>query len=188
MKLFVKGCPEQTVLWYRATESRGVSHVCKLKNEPNFVFWLKSSSLLIFDSSEVESSGFISDVWPNWLVPPRERVKPSGTTLPVLQVMLATLSLGLVDPVLFIGKSHALKACFYLINVTIVSLATCLIRVWHLHGQCMTPAWSVYDTCMISVWHLHGQCMAPEWSVYDWCIIYRCPGNDAMFVLCKVTW
>jgi len=39
----------------------------------------------------------------------------------VFQVMLAALWSGLVNPALFIGKSHALKACFYLINVTIVS-------------------------------------------------------------------
>jgi len=39
----------------------------------------------------------------------------------VFQVMLAALWSGLVNPAVFIGKSHALKACFYLINVTIVS-------------------------------------------------------------------
>ena len=46
-------------------------------------------------------------------------MKPSGKQ--VFQVMLAALWSGLVNPVLFIGKSDALKACFYLINVTIVS-------------------------------------------------------------------
>jgi len=56
------------------------------------------------------------------------RVKPSGTTLPVLQVMLATLSLGLVNLALFIGKSHALGACISLNNLTTVSQVTCMIK------------------------------------------------------------
>ena len=50
----------------------------------------------------------------------RRRVEPSGKDRS-FQVILVPLCPGIVNPASFIGKSHALKACFYLNNLTIVS-------------------------------------------------------------------
>ena len=130
MKQFVKGCPGQTVLWYRATEPSGVSHICKLKmilisflgwrtqavgRDRNLLTLGEALTVLRRQSLRV----FISDVWPNWAGPSeREWSRQEGL---VLQVMLAALWSECVHPPLFIGESHAFKACFSLIDLTSVS-------------------------------------------------------------------
>jgi len=137
IKQFVRERPGQAVLWNRVTEFRGASHVCKLKtNLISFLGWraqvvdynryspdIECDTYNIPSEPEnickAEPSGFISDVWPYWAV--QSEREWSRQERQVFQVMLAALWSGLVNPALFIGKSHALKACFYLINVTIVS-------------------------------------------------------------------
>jgi len=105
------------------------------ENEPNFIFRVKTHA---------ENDGWLA-VWfsalnnispePGYAVRQsfvllllsdhsgqynRRKMRPSGKDKS-FQVMLATLCPGLVNPACFIGKSHALKACFYLNNLTIVS-------------------------------------------------------------------
>jgi len=99
IKLFVKGCPGQTVLWYRATEPCGFSHICKLKtNLISFLGWRAQA----VDYNRITSWHWVrhlqypfraSEYWQGrafefylWCLTIlgstiRERVKPSGKSL-----------------------------------------------------------------------------------------------------------
>jgi len=130
IKQFVRVRPGQAVLWNRVTESRGASHICKLKmNLISFLGWRAQavdcdrtfSWHWARHSRYFGGRAFGFYLWClTTLVSTTER-EWSRQERQVFQVMLAALWSECVHPPLFIGESHAFKACFSLINLTIVS-------------------------------------------------------------------
>ena len=116
IKPFVKGCPGQTVLWHRTTESHGVSHVCKLKtNLISFLGWRAQavdydrtfSWHWVWHSRYFGGRAFVFYLWClTTLVSTTER-EWSRQERQVFQVMLAALWPEPADPASFIlSRSH----------------------------------------------------------------------------------
>ena len=142
MKQFVKWCPGQTVLWYRATEPSGVSHICKLKMILiSFLGWRTQAvgrvrNLLTLGAALQFLGGRVFRFY-LWCLTKlgrtiRERVKPSGRTCPSGD---ASSTLTWVCPS---TPFYRRKSCFQ--SMFFFNWSNyCFLG--NLHDQCMIDVW-----------------------------------------------